>query len=281
MLPIAVVCRSSDIDFPFLVRAVSAVQAQVTQQLVPVWNTPAAITPYQSLAEALKFAPLHSAFVYVTKDPNANGGLHTKKDANSPPEAVVKYTDDTLWTMTLSHEIIEMLVDPAGNWFLPGPDPNNLQEQAWFLVEVCDPCQGNHVELTEYPGIYLSDFCWPTFYDIGNGSRYCQSKLITTAFSISDGGYMIWRDASQDWYQRSSLSGSENTLKIDPIDVKAGLGCGNLRGSLDRRDGNYAGPVMDKRKARSLHEAAKVSAISDQRESRKKRIRASLKRLGV
>lgn len=55
------------------------------------------------------------------------------------------------WTVTFSHEVMEMLVDPQ----LGGP-------------EVCDP-----VELSNYRvnGVWLSDFALPAQFGLGTGAR--------------------------------------------------------------------------------------------------------------
>ena len=64
----------------------------------------------------------------------------------------------------ISHELLEMLVDPWGDRFTPAADvdPNHPDRQVFYLVEVCDPCETSSYGIE---GVQVSDFILPSFYE--------------------------------------------------------------------------------------------------------------------
>src|SRR5207249_6723714 len=81
---------------------------------------------------------------------------------NGKPFAEIQAGND--WSITASHELLEMLVDPLGHKLIRDPDidPASDGHQVEYLVEVGDPC-----EVFAYPinGISVSDFTTREFYD--------------------------------------------------------------------------------------------------------------------
>src|SRR5207302_3465332 len=69
------------------------------------------------------------------------GGLGIHLDQHHHPYAQIKDTGD--WSVTASHEMLEMLVDPLGHTFKHGPDidPASDGHNVGYLVEVGDPCE--------------------------------------------------------------------------------------------------------------------------------------------
>ena len=57
------------------------------------------------------------------------------------PYALVLW--DSGWSLTASHEGLEMLADPSGRRFRRGLSPKAGQGQVQFLVEACDPCEAD------------------------------------------------------------------------------------------------------------------------------------------
>jgi hypothetical protein len=106
------------------------------------------------------------------------------------PEAkvFVKTTlaDKQLVSVSASHELVEMLVDPAINMMTTGPDP-----KATYAYESADP-----VEETDFPvdGIPMSNFVYPSYFEIFHkpGSvQFDYMKKVNKPFQILPGGYQI------------------------------------------------------------------------------------------
>ena len=67
-------------------------------------------------------------------DPTA-AGYH--EDQHGQPFALVQHGQG--WSLTASHEVLEMLADPFGRRLVAGESPVRGQGRVKFLVEVCDP----------------------------------------------------------------------------------------------------------------------------------------------
>jgi hypothetical protein len=65
---------------------------------------------------------------------------------------------------TLSHEVLELILDPTVNLFVPGPDPRNAANLVLHTYEACDA-----VERFSYTidGIAVSDFLTPSYFTQG------------------------------------------------------------------------------------------------------------------
>src|SRR5918911_1737379 len=57
-------------------------------------------------------------------------GIHLDKDGQ--PFALITMSDS--WSLTASHEMLEMLADPFGNRVIPGRSPRRGQGRVEFLV---------------------------------------------------------------------------------------------------------------------------------------------------
>src|SRR5260370_40339238 len=65
-------------------------------------------------------------------------GVHC--DDTGQPMALI--TSDLDWSVTASHEVLEMLVDPFGNRTIAGQSVSPDQGRVEYLVEVSDPVAG-------------------------------------------------------------------------------------------------------------------------------------------
>jgi hypothetical protein len=111
----------------------------------------------------------------------------------------------------LSHEALEMVVDPNVNMWADGPDI----EYGWqYCYESCDPVENDFYSITvrlprqgRTPAqryvVSVSDFVLPAWFDsqAPNGVRCDFLNLLTTPFGLRPHGYMIVRDpAAGDVY---------------------------------------------------------------------------------
>jgi len=151
---------------------------------VPVWGTPATLvksTGFVKGAWALVFldnADCAGALAYHDLTPD---GLPQSK-------VFVRTTLDNgdLVSVATSHELVEMLVDPAINLMTTGPDP-----KAVYAYESADPVEHLHFPVK---GIAMSDFVYPSYFEDFHkpGSvRFDHMKKVKKPFEILDGGYQI------------------------------------------------------------------------------------------
>lgn len=106
------------------------------------------------------------------------------------------------WTITLSHEALEMIIDPTANVLVPGPDPRNPTNGHVVLraYEVCDA-----VERTSYDinGIAVPNFITPNWFFEGDGAATRNDFLgvDVNSFLATPGSHLAFYDLNDGWQQ--------------------------------------------------------------------------------
>lgn len=127
-------------------------------------------------------------------------GIHLDKDGQ--PFALITFSDS--WSLTASHEMLEMLADPWGNRLIPGQSPKPGQGRVEFLCEIADPPEAEEFGYT-VNDILVSDFYTPHFFDpqTTTGARYSFTGAIKNPREVLRGGYISWHDPISDhWWQQ-------------------------------------------------------------------------------
>ena len=83
----------------------AALQKQVARDFGPLWDVKATVDAFATLDDV----PLGYWPILVGEEGQGGGGVHL--DDNNQPYALVDLTSD--WTVTASHECLEMLADPV------------------------------------------------------------------------------------------------------------------------------------------------------------------------
>lgn len=142
-----------------LASAVAAINKQVAGPFSREWGVSTVLTATQLHLSGDK-APLQTAteaVIYVgekSQDPAAGAkqlnAYHAEIYTTHVPVGFV-YLDvcklnKEPWTCALSHEVLEMLVDPSGTLCVSGPPPANSGFNGYvaYALEVCDPTQGEN-----------------------------------------------------------------------------------------------------------------------------------------
>src|SRR5262249_36117256 len=100
----------------------------------------------------------------------------------------VKTTLDNndLVSVSASHELVEMLVDPAINLMTTGPDA-----KAVYAYESADPVEALSFKVQ---AILMSDFVTPSYFEVFHAPksvRFDYMDKVTKPFEILKGGYQI------------------------------------------------------------------------------------------
>jgi len=200
---VALVPDDVDVDIKEILRVASALQKQVTRDFAPIWDVKATVDGFATLQQV----PLGYWPVMIMQDVQGAAGFHT--DKNGQPFAVVEVGDS--WSLTASHEVLEMLADPFGNRVLAGPSPKPDQGRVEFLVEVCDPSEDQEFAYT-VNDVLVSDFYTPHYFDPVHheGVRYSFNSKITKPREVLRGGYLSWHDLVGDhWWQATFFTGTK------------------------------------------------------------------------
>src|SRR5207253_9731795 len=163
---------------------IAAMQAYVDKHVAPVWGTPAKLT------KTTGFVPNQWAMVFLD-DADAPGALayHDLTPDGLPLSKVfVRTTIDNgdLVSVSASHELVEMLVDPAINLMTTGPDP-----KATYAYESADPVEALSFKVNNIP---MSDFVYPSYFEIIHkpGSvKFDHLDKVIKPYQLLAGGYQI------------------------------------------------------------------------------------------
>ena len=225
MLPIhlALVSTVAQIDFSELSKVSAALQKQIIRDFGPIWDVEATIDVFATMEDVpLDYWPI------IIVDTVDHGGQH--RDRHHQPYALVGA--GTSWSLSASHEALEMLADPFGNRLIAGFSPDEEQKRVEFLVEVCDPCQDDDYAYT-VNGILVSDFCTPNYFDplAAGGVRYSFNGAISQPREVLRGGYLSWHDPiSNQWFQEKYFSDQPEFVNLGELSV----GTESVRAMLDR-----------------------------------------------
>jgi hypothetical protein len=231
MRHIALVSETPAVSPAELMRVGAAILKQVTTQFGPKWGIEAMVSPVASLAHV----PLGSWPVVVRDAVLPDGlGAHVSEDGENAFALVTYRPED--WTLTLSHEVLELLVDPFGTCLIPGPSPDDPSATVEYLAEVCDPCQG---WIPDFPFYYtidevvVSDFVYRDYYTEFGEGRYSQAGNVKEPRELLAWGYMVWRDpATREWWYRSNDGTRIETKLLGANLSRPDI---HLRGLIDRR----------------------------------------------
>jgi hypothetical protein len=194
---IALVSETPRVKMKDLLRVGAALQKQAMRDLFPMWKVNATVDVFASLEDVpLGYWPL----ILVEDVPDA-AGIHLDEDGQ--PYALAEAGPG--WSLTASHECLEMLVDPFGNRLVAGLSPKKGQGRVEFLVEVCDPSEASEFGYT-VNGVRVSDFYSSSYFDpiASPAVRYSFTQAITRPRQVLRGGYLSWHDPiGNHWWQQT------------------------------------------------------------------------------
>jgi len=161
----------------------AAIASQIQTDVAPAWNrAPATVTFYNN-AGAVPAGAYGVAIVNTIDDqPQGVLGYHTENWGMVATQPIFANGGQTLtgdWSVssTLSHEVLEMFIDPACNLWAA-----NGQGSAYSL-EVCDPVE---TPTDTVNGVSVSA-----------GARFDKLGQVTAPFTIAAGGYANYVNGGQ------------------------------------------------------------------------------------
>ncbi len=231
LLHVALVSEESSISFSELTTVSAALQKQVLQDYYPIWGVNATVDAFHSLNDV----PI-GTWPIVIMDDIGEGGLEgVHEDKNGQPIALVTF--DSGWTLTASHECIEMLTDPDGNRTKPGQSPKKGQGRVEFLVEPCDPSEDTRYAY-KINNVLVSDFYTPHYFEpvVSPGVKYSFTGAIKKPRQVLPGGYLSWYDpVSDSWWQEDYTGKKRKFINLGAM----GRMEGSIRSQIIRRTRPY------------------------------------------
>jgi phosphatidylserine/phosphatidylglycerophosphate/cardiolipin synthase-like enzyme len=214
------------------VRVAQALNIQVYRDLAPLWNVSGTVA---ALETADNLDPGIWPVYIVDEVPSGTTGFHLTQ--HNQPYAVI--LSGSTWSLSASHEVLEMFVDPSGNRMVPASAvqiiENEVQDadgKVEYLVEVCDPAEdAEYAYLID--DVLVSDFYTPNYFDPAGTSaaRYSFSGRISRPRQVLPNGYLTWFDPQTNMLKQVRHFGAPEIVTLG----KAEPGGGSLTGGRSLR----------------------------------------------
>lgn len=176
--------------------ALPALQRQVTRDFAPIWGVEA------DLGFLLKTAPIPPGTwligIFDNSDQPGALGYHDLTQEGLPLAKVFAGTDlqyGSAWTVTASHELLEMLGDPDINLYAFS---QKGMEIFFYGYEVCDACEADELGY-QIDGVLVSDFVYPAWFEgfrAQGSTQFDYQNQIQSPFELLKGGYISIFDVS-------------------------------------------------------------------------------------
>jgi hypothetical protein len=227
---VALVDRTGHVEGDYISQVAGALNRQIQEDFAPIWHVRATVGSYF-------MTPPDTWTIYIDNQLDEPGALGYHADNLGQPVAYVKF--DSNWTITASHELLEMLADPFGSRVHRGRLPFGLEERfaefglhahhsyVSYLLEVCDPPEEISYDID---GVPVSDFIMPHWYRSNlSVERVTFAGSATQPRKLLDGGYVSFH-VKGDWWQVYNVRGQLKTAHLGRFDRSS---WSNLRAFTD------------------------------------------------
>jgi len=187
--------------------AIHAVNRQITENFAPIWGIARMLErlvpnfhPEDPDTLAEETVPADSV-LYLVDESSLPGalGFHDL-NTRDVPFGFVFVLNPNDWTTTLSHEALELLLDPTANVFVPGPDPRDNRNTVLHTYEACDA-----VERLSYKigAVQVSDFVTPSYFTGGEivGIQNDFLGVGVRSFGVTSGSHIAFFDLATGQFE--------------------------------------------------------------------------------
>ncbi len=205
-IKISVINSSTVLSDDEVQAAVPALQKQVSRDFAPAWGVDADLT---FIAKGHKASKTTWWLVILDNSDEAGAlGYHDVTSEGLPIGKVFAGSDMQYgynWTVTASHELLEMLGDPEINLtvFVQKSDSTGVL----YAYETADACEADEYGY-KIDGVLVSDFVFPSWFDATykKGTQYDFRKKIKRPLHLLKGGYIGIFDvtAGGGWQQKTA-----------------------------------------------------------------------------
>lgn len=240
---ISIVNRSKSIHDHEVQAAIRSINRQIAEDFEPYWSFGATLRLEGRIGDRPdknKLAELRGdAVIYLWDETDMEGalGYHSANAFGIPYGFVFAELSKELkenWTVTLSHEALELLGDAQGNLLVQGPHPQTPAVEVFHWFEMCDAVQGQTYEID---GIEVSNFVLPLYFTSGEqeggrndflGTKGKRGKTLES-FGVSPGGYIGFYDPRKRAHDTWSAPGDKIAARRIALKASKAFGRGYLR----------------------------------------------------
>lgn len=188
---ISVINESTVLTDAEVIPVVATLQQQVSNDFRPVWGIDAELTMIPHGTPA----PPATWWLVILDDSDQAGalGYHDLTPDGLPMGKIFAASDlkvGTSWSVTASHELLEMLADPNIN--LTVFVQNATTSGTLFAYEVCDACEDDRFGY-QINNVMVSDFVYPAWFEsfrTQGSTQFDRGNQIQNPLQLLTGGYI-------------------------------------------------------------------------------------------
>ena len=215
-------------------RAIRAINRQIKDDFEPHWSLGATLRLEGKSGPKPKQQPVDvrgDAIVYLRDQVHVDDalGYHDTYNRGIPFGFVFNELSAELnesWTVTLSHEALELIGDPEVNLLVMGPHPEHPKHNVFYWYEMCDAVQDESYEID---GVDVSNFLLPLYFT-GSEERGGRNDFLgrhhdgktLQSFSVNPGGYIGFFNPKTGKHQTFEREGDKRAAQRKKIKFRAG-----------------------------------------------------------
>lgn len=240
---ISIVNRSKTINDADLQCVLRAINRQIAEDFLPYWSFGAHLRlegkvgrnpDKQHLLELRGDAVL---YLWDQVDMAGALGYHDKNALGIPygfvfTELAAKLGES--WSVTLSHEALELIGDAQGNLLVQGPHPEHPEVEVFHWFEMCDAVQSQTYKIDN---VDVANFVLPLYFtpDEQKGGRNDFLGVLDKlgrplkSFGVADGGYIGFYDPRKGAHSTYFAPGDARAEQRQHVKSDNAFGRGYLR----------------------------------------------------
>ncbi|MBI4509738.1 MAG: hypothetical protein HY698_08870 [Deltaproteobacteria bacterium] len=207
-------------------RTIRAINRQLDRDFEPYWHMgarlrlegPAGREPRRQNPSELR----GDGIVYVWDEVDIPGalGYHDANNRGIPYGFVFRELCDEIgepWSVTLSHEALEMVGDANVNLLAAGPNPTEPEKTVFFWYEMCDAVQADQYEIDS---VVVSNFVLPLYFtiheEVGGRNDFlgrAHEGVTLRSFGINPGGYVGFFNPETGEHEVYARKGDEEAAR--------------------------------------------------------------------
>ena len=215
--------------------AARAINRQLQEDYRPAWGIDATLRlegqggaqPDKQTVASMR----GDAVIYLWDGSDVPGalGYHDRNNRGIPYGFVFTALSAQLgepWSVTLSHEALELVGDAYVNQLVMGPHPADPSRDVFFWYEMCDAVQA---ETYEIDGVAVSNFLLPLYFTVeaeAEGRNDFLGRLHDghplLSFGLNPGGYIGFWDPTTG--QHETYSHKDDATAVKRLRIKAQAG---------------------------------------------------------
>jgi phospholipase C len=240
---ISIVNMTEDISDKEIQTAIRAINRQIAEDFEPYWSFGATLRLEGSagrIPEKESLSELRGdAILYLWNEADVADalGYHDANAKGIPYGFVFTELSKKLkenWTVTFSHEALELVGDAQGNLLAQGPHPTIAGREVFHWFEMCDAVQSQTYAIDN---VEVANFVLPLYFTPGEqeGGRNdflgTQDKagLALNSFGVSPGGYIGFYDPVTGQHEQYSPPEDKKAARRRKIKGQAHTGRGFAR----------------------------------------------------